>query len=71
MGERIKDLSSFVLKGQKVAIELNKRDPANKEYDIHVELPGIRCHVTDHEFMQIAACVAEAGRKLNDKKKGQ
>ncbi len=71
MGERIKNLSSFTLKGQKVTIELNKRDSADMEYDIHMEAPCIRCNMTDHEFMRIAACVAEAGRKLEYKRKGR
>lgn len=71
MGEHIKNLSSFALKGQKAAIELNRKDPENKEFDIHIESPYFRCHMTDYEFMQIAACVAEAETKLKYKKKGQ
>jgi len=64
MGEHMKDLCTIDLKGKRITIELNKMDFQNKKYDIHIEVPPFRYNMTDYEFMQIAASVAEAKRKL-------
>lgn len=70
MGEHIKDLNTFSIRDHNVAIELNKMDINDQEYDIHIEAPPFRYNMTDHEFMKIVTCVADAKRKLEYKKNG-
>lgn len=67
MGEHIKNLDVITLKNKTIRIELNKNDMEDLEYDIHIEAPYFRYNMSDHEFMKLAASVAEAKRKLEYK----
>ncbi len=66
MGEKIKDLSTFYIKGHEVRIELN--DGYSEGYDIHIQSNRIQYDLSDKDFMILASACKRAVRKLNSLK---
>ena len=52
MGEKVKDLSTYDIKGNKVAIEYNK-GWAKNSIDIHIQSDAFRYCCSDQDFMEL------------------
>lgn len=70
MGEKIKNLSSFSVNGNKVAIELNNGySEEYARYDIHLQSDAVQYSMSDKDFMKLVSCVATAKLQLEALKK--
>ena len=69
MGEKIKDLSTFHVKGQEVHIELN--DGYSNGYDIHIQSDRVQYYLSDKDFMILASTCKRAIRKFNSLKSSE
>ena len=65
MGEKIKDLSKFMINDKEICIELN--DSYSKgvtEYDIHIQSDVFQYSLSDVDFMKLVSAVATAKHKI-------
>ena len=70
MGEKIKDLSTFHIKNERIVIELNEGyDPNYAPFDIHIQSSSLQYYLTDKDYMKLASVVATARRQLLSLKK--
>lgn len=70
MGEKIKDLSTFIIQGHKVRIELNDGyDKSYSKYDIHIQSDIIQYYLTDKDYMKMSSAVITGMKKLQEQKK--
>ncbi len=65
MGEKIKDITVLKLHDMDVAIELNDGSASTREYKtIHVQSERFRLQLKESQYLQIAAAVSVAAKKI-------
>lgn len=69
MGEKIKNLNSFIYKNNNISIELNSTSTQEEIYEIHFQSDSIRIEMIEHEFNQLATSIMYAADNLRSYKK--
>jgi len=64
MGEIIKELATFNIKGQPFCIELNASTFAKHKREIHIQNDCFRLAIPEDEFLRLSACVLLARKQL-------
>lgn len=69
MGEKIKDLQIIKIGNSQLQIELNHSPTLGGYRDIHIQNNIFRCSISEPEFIEMAAYVIAANKRLKELKK--